>query len=58
MIKDSSEITKPMSIKTNVESKPISQKQWLAKSEERETILYETVLSKIKSSIILLLSNI
>lgn len=27
MIKDSSEITKPMSIKTNVESKRISQKQ-------------------------------
>lgn len=27
MVKDSSEITKPMSIKTNVESKPISQKQ-------------------------------
>lgn len=43
MIKDSSEITKPMSIKTNVEFKPISQKQWLAKSEERETVLYESL---------------
>lgn len=32
--------------------------KWLTKSEERETVLYETFLSKIKSSIILLLSNI
>lgn len=30
----------------------------LAKNEERETVLYKTVLSKTKSNIILLLSNI